>query len=343
VFYYAAVTVRLRRFRRGRLSVIVPRLPAICIGNIQAGGTGKTPLVAWALDSLHRAGMTPGLVARGVGRTTKGLIVRQAGDAGTPDPLVLGDEVAMLLQERPWLATAVAERRADAVQALAELPHPPQLAIMDDGFSHLALARDLDVLCVDCSSPPWTMLPAGRLREPLRSLGRAECFVLNRGDETYLDAWLAALDRFAPHKPRFGVKMEPTALVDLFSGDSVPVADFAGKKVLAVSGIAHPRKFERSLLGLGMEPIPRSFGDHHRYVAAEMAEINRLVELHHCTAIITTAKDAVKWLAFNPTFPVPTYILRIVPCFDPATDEAAHLSLLTRAYEEGCKRLASAL
>ncbi len=335
--------MRLRRFRRGRLYITVPRLPAICIGNIQAGGTGKTPLVAWALDSLHGAGLTPGLVARGVGRTTKGLIVRQAGDAGTPDPLVLGDEVAMLLQERPWLAAAVAERRADAVQALAELPTPPRLAIMDDGFSHLALGRDLDVLCVDCGSPPWTMLPAGRLREPLRSLGRAGCFVLNRGDTTYLDGWQAALDRFAPHKPRFTVTMEPTALVDFVSGDSIPAADFARKKVLAVSGIAHPRKFEHSVLGLGMEPIPRSFGDHHRYQSCDMAEIRRLVELNGCAAIVTTAKDTVKWRAFNPTFPVPTLILHIAPRFDPPSDEAALLSLLTQAYEEGCKRLASAL
>jgi len=335
--------MRLRRFRRGRLSVTVPRMPTICIGNIQAGGTGKTPLVAWALDSLHLAGLTPALVARGVGRTTNGLIVRQAGVSGTPDPLVLGDEVAMLVSERPWLAAAVAERRADAVQALAELPTPLQLAIMDDGFSHLALARDLDVLCVDCGSPPWTMLPAGRLREPLRSLRRAGCFVLNRGDSTYSDAWQAALDRFAPHKPRFTVKMEPTALVDVNSGNRVPAADFAGKKVLAVSGIAHPRNFERSLLSLGMEPIPRSFGDHHRYQSCDMAEISRLAELHGCAAIITTAKDAVKWLAFNPTFPVPALILQITTRFDPPSDETALLSLLTHAYEEGCKRLASAL
>jgi len=335
--------MRLRRFRRGRLSVTVPRLPVICIGNIQTGGTGKTPLVAWALDSLHARGLILGLVARGVGRTTKGLIVWQAGDSGTPDPLVLGDEVAMLVQERPWLPAAVAARRADAVHALSLLPSPPQLAIMDDGFSHLALARDIDLLCIDCGSPPWTMLPAGRLREPLRSLRRAGCFILNRGDSTYLDAWQAALDRFAPQKPRFTVKTEPTALVDVNSGANIPFADYEGKKVLAVSGIAHPHKFEQSLLELGMEPIPRRFGDHHRYKSCDMAEIDRLAELHRCAAIVTTAKDAIKWLALKPDFPVPALILQISPRFEPPSDEAVLLNLLTQAYEEGCKRLASAL
>jgi tetraacyldisaccharide 4'-kinase len=335
--------MRLRRFHRGRLAVTVPRLPAICIGNLQAGGTGKTPLVAWALDKLHVAGLRPGLVARGVGRITQGLIVRQAGDAGTPDPLVLGDEVAMLVQERPWLPAAVAERRADAVQALSQLHNPPQLAILDDGFSHLALARDWDALCIDCGSPPWTMLPAGRLREPLRALGRAGCFILNRDDLTYYNAWQAALDRYAPHKPRFTVKMEATALVDFNSGETIDQYSLSGKKVLAVSGIAHPRKFERSLLALGAEPIPRRFGDHRRYGAGDMTEIIRRAEAQHCAAIITTAKDAIKWRGLNPGFPVPAFILRIAPRFDPPSAEDELFALLAQAYQEGCKRLASAL
>jgi tetraacyldisaccharide 4'-kinase len=265
---------RLRRAWYRRRAERLPR-PVISIGNLHWGGAGKTPLVAAVAAHLRDGGHRVCVLSRGYGRQGSGIVVVSTGEGPLVGPRLAGDEPVLLAGELPGVAVVVGRRRAAAGwAALERLPEPPEIFVLDDGFSHLALARDLDVLAFPAADPfaGGRLAPAGRLREPLAAAARADAAVLTglegdddgdaagggaggRGGEgggrpwgigeaaacEQADAGAALAAALAPHGfrgPGFASRLV-AAPPRYAPGRPLP----AGHRVLLVAGIARPERF----------------------------------------------------------------------------------------------------
>lgn len=264
--------LRRRLYRAGWLRVHRLPVPVVVVGNIVAGGAGKTPLVIALVEGLRERGFHPGVVSRGYGGSGQGPRLLDA----RPDPAVCGDEPA-LIRLRTGVPVAVAADRP----AAAALLHAEgvDVVIADDGLQHYALARDVEVCVVDGQRRLGNgrLLPAGPLREPPARLREVDFVVCNGGRP--LDGEVA---------------------MELVPGDAAAVGDpsrrqavdtWKGQRVHAVAGIGNPARFFESLRQAGIEAVEQPFPDHHRLVAADLAFGDRL-------PVLMTEKDAVKCRAF---------------------------------------------
>ena len=273
---YCALTV-LRRLayvsglkRSRRLPV-----PVIVVGNLTAGGTGKTPLVIWLASLLRAAGRHPGIVSRGYrGRATHW---PQAVHADS-DPRLVGDEPVLLARHGGCPVVVGPDRVAAARQLLAA--HPCDVLLSDDGLQHLALARDIEIVVIDGARRYGNghCLPAGPLREGLARLRSVDVRVCQGEPET----------------GEFGMHLQGHELRQIADpAQCVPPAVFAGAPVHAVAGIGNPARFFASLRALGLDPIEHAFPDHHDFTAADL-------EFGDARPVIMTEKDAVKCAPFAP-------------------------------------------
>jgi tetraacyldisaccharide 4'-kinase len=259
--------------------------PVISVGNITVGGTGKTPLVLRMAEEALRRGRKPGVVARGYG------------GAGSKDGL--NDEGRMLLKSLPGMALALNPDRRLGARALLE-EHGVHLILMDDGFQHRRLSRDLDVVVLDASLPFGfgRVLPAGLLREPMAALRRAHAFVLTRCDQVdgaEVQRVEARLDAIAPGIPIYKTVHAPLGLERIDSSVTEKAEALAGERVFLCSGIASPHAFERTIEALGAKVLGHAvFPDHHLYRATDLQEVARRANTCGADRMVTTAKDAVK-------------------------------------------------
>lgn len=305
---------RLRRAWYRQRAERLPR-PVISIGNLHWGGAGKTPLVAAVAAHLRDAGHRVCILSRGYGREGSGIVVVSAGEGPLVGPRRAGDEPVLLAGELPGVAVVVGRRRADAGRAALErLPQPPELFVLDDGFSHLALARDLDVLVFPAADPfaGGRLAPSGRLREPLSAATRADAAVL-----TGLDAGAApAGDAAGGERCARGAALAAALAAHGFRGpgfSSLLVAAaprFAagrpllpGARVLLVAGIARPERFFATARRLAAGGAARSafevagelaFPDHHDFPEASLEAIRRGAADAGAEAVLVTSKDRVK-------------------------------------------------
>ena len=268
-------------------------LVTVSVGNIAFGGRGKTPTVAHVAGLLRGMGERVAVLSRGYGRASAGALVVSRGDG----PLVAvgeaGDEPHEMARALPQVAVVVATRRADAGRlALAELAPAPDLFVLDDGFSHRALARDVDLL-VFPAADPWArgrLLPSGRLREPLAAARRADAVVLTGGAPGGGAALAGAL---APHGyagPGFASATEVATPRTL---DGAPLA--SGARVYAVAGIAAPERFFDAARAAGPEVVgERGYRDHAPYCDVEVRAIELEAKRRGAAAVLATAKDAAK-------------------------------------------------
>jgi tetraacyldisaccharide 4'-kinase len=292
--YRGAVAARLAAYRRGLLKTARLVAPVVSVGNLTFGGTGKTPTVIALVRDLVRRGRRPAVLTRGWGRTEAGPVVVIGPDPGQPVEIA-GDEPLELAARLPGVPVVVdADRVRGGIEAIAR---GADILVLDDGFQHLRLARDLDLVLVDAGDP-WgggRLPPIGRLREPLSGLKRADAVLVTKlgpDPTTALEAVRREVEAIAPGRPVLAARLAATA-VRRPDGSAGPEA-LAGARVVAVAGIGRPGGFAELLAGCGAEVVDhRWFADHHRFSAAEVAAVTtRAAELG--AVVATTAKDAVK-------------------------------------------------
>ena len=293
------------------------RLPApvLSIGNLTAGGVGKTPAAAWLVERLAEAGIHAAVLTRGYGRDRPAAarIVRPGG--GKIEPRSIGDEPALLAarfrRTAPHAVIGVgADRFAVGTRLLAEA----DAFVLDDGFQHLRLARDLDILLIDASRPLLgdCLLPLGRLREPLRGLRRADVILLTRAEPGRGYGALAdAIRRWNASAPIFHSRTTASRLVHAEDRRELPLDSLRGKRVLAFCGIGNPDAFRRQLTALEYEIAAwRVFPDHHRYTPADRKRLAEAAAAVRADAWVATSKDLMN---LDPPrgFAQPLYALEI--------------------------------
>jgi tetraacyldisaccharide 4'-kinase len=284
----AAARLRGALYDRSLLPVGRLEAPVVCVGNLTAGGTGKTPAVVWVARRLLSQGRRVGLLSRGY---------KSGGDAANDEARLL----ARLLPDVPHVQDPDRVAGGHALVAAG-----CDVVVMDDGFQHRRLARDLDLVLVDATRP-WglppppdggapvrALLPRGLLREPPVALRRASAVVLTRvdqADRAALDALREEVSWHAPGVPLAEAVHRPARLIDA-AGREAPLAALSGAEVTLVSGIGNPDAFEATIRALGARVAEhRRFPDHHDY-EADTGILDDLAAKGD--AVVTTAKDLVK-------------------------------------------------
>ncbi len=289
-----SVLVEVARALRGGPLLPAARLPCqvVSVGNLGVGGSGKTPLVAALALLAQRQGHRCAVASRGYGRRGRGAEVASDGSGPRSSPDAIGDEPACLARQLHGVPVLVGRDRVRTGR-LALTRFGTELLLLDDGFQHFRLARDLDLVAVDGAAGfgNGAVLPRGPLREPLCALRFADAVIVVDGPLDLRDA--AYLDRWAPLAPRFAARRSPVALRRVGSGGRIGCkapATLAGQAVGMLCGIARPESFRETLRGLGVElRAERIFPDHHRYTARDLRD---LVTPPRCWLV--TEKDAVK-------------------------------------------------
>lgn len=315
----AAVRTRDLAYRRGWYGVRALPVPVISVGNLVAGGTGKTPFTALLVERLRARGRHPGVLARGYGPRTAGGL----SDEGAVLAFLSGANLPQV--EDP-------DRLRGGRALLAAHPEVDVL-LLDDGFQHRRLARALDVVLLDATNPFGyeRLLPRGLLREPPSALARAGLVVLTRVERADPASLVALRTRVATltRAPLLEARTVPRALVT--SAGPRPISDLSGTQVFALAGLGNPAAFEATLTDLGARVIGRRFLDDHAALAisawpALEAQARRL----GARWVVLTRKDAVKL----PTLPegvaildVATEIVANAPLLEQALDRALHTVL----------------
>ena len=295
---------RARRHWWQSRAVRLPR-PVLSVGNLHWGGGGKTPLTAAIARHLRDGGRKVAILSRGYGRQGSGVTVVSHGDGPLLGPRQAGDEPVLLAADAPGVAVVVASDRAQAGRhALHRLDPPPDLFLLDDGFSHLRLHRDLDLLAFPAADPlaGGRLWPGGGLREPLSSSARAHALLV-----TGIDIDDNAGERLARGLGRHGFSgrgfVAPTAVLEprLVGQHSVPSSVPTGKgvsawgPVLMVCAIARPEGFRRSVEQAGLDIAGEViFRDHDPYGAQALGQIRQAFDASGARAVVVTSKDRVK-------------------------------------------------
>ena len=297
-----------RRNKRRRVRALP--VPVVSVGNITAGGTGKTPVTIELLGEFEGAGAA--LLTRGHGRGASGVLV-VTGREQLPVDLT-GDE-AQLYMLRSNAAIAIGADRYEAGSRLLSSV-PAGLIFLDDGFQHLQLRRNFDLVLIDSLHPfgGGHLIPQGRLREPLDGLARANAFLLTRADECPNPRAIESVLRsYQPQAPVFRSRVAARRWTDQH-GKHLDLRSIPSAGSVAFCGLGNPKTFWRTLDQLGIDSAHRfHYGDHHRYSPVEMRRLARYAMDHGGERLLTTAKDAVN---LCPEFasiihPLPIYWLEI--------------------------------
>lgn len=333
VAYGAAGSARRALYRAGVLSVEDVAAPVVSVGNITAGGTGKTPLVEWLARAVAVGGRRVCILTRGYGRADAGKrVVVSDGERVLAEAREAGDEPRLLAERLRGLPVAIvsdANRVAAAVWALKNLRS--EVFILDDGFQHLRIARDLNILTLDATDP-WGsghLLPRGRLREPLSEMKRADLIVITRaelvGDVEDLRARAGSLSGGRPVllartatlriAPLLNPAVGPTGDAPKSNEPLPPLSSGIPQPLAAFCAIGNPEAFFTHARNESLTlNYTRAFSDHHAYTQRDIDECLREAVRHGARALLTTAKDAVKLRALN--FALPCYVLEVALKFD---------------------------
>ena len=299
--YWLATTGRVGLYSCGLLLSRELEAVVISVGNITTGGTGKTPLVIWIARHLRQRSIATAILSRGYGPTSP---------AGGET-----DESLLFRRHVPMVPHLVGKKRYETGRRAIE-EYQAECLILDDGFQHLAVGRDLDIVLIDSLLPfgYGHLLPRGLLREPLSCLRRADVIVLTRCDLCPKDQ-LRDIHRrirdICGFRPVAESAHRPVRFYRHLTEESRPLGWVQGRKVYAFSALGNPQAFPLTLDALGAQVVHHQmFRDHHWYDEADLKELARAASDAGAEAIVTTEKDAVKIQAFPEDAP-PLYVLAV--------------------------------
>jgi tetraacyldisaccharide 4'-kinase len=294
----AGAALRESAYRRGLFSRSRLAGPVVSVGNLSVGGSGKTPVVARIASLLRDEGLPVAVLSRGYGGSFRGeALVVSDGSSVLASAQEAGDEPVMLARELPGVVVAVGRHRGEVGRAV-EGRFGRRVHVLDDGFQHLRLARDLDLVCLDVHDLADRPLPAGRLRERPAALSRADLVLLTRVDAADEDH-LRALEEKLGRERTFRVRRRVLGFRTLDGAEAGPP-----KRAFLVAGIARPERFRLDASGLVTVAGVRFFRDHHRFRPEDVREAEAQARAEGADAILTTAKDAVRFPAQAATLPV---------------------------------------
>jgi 3-deoxy-D-manno-octulosonic-acid transferase len=295
--------------RRRKLDV-----PVISVGNLTMGGTGKTPCVLRLAELLRERGRKPGILTRGYGRTSP--VTAMALPAGaTVRTEVSGDEPQIFLRSRLAPVGIGANRYRTGTLLAREFGS--DVVLLDDGFQHVKLARNFDLVLVDALNPfgGGEVFPMGRLREPVQALARADAIVITRSEASDLGPAIEReVRRWNPRAPIYRARIEPQWWVEHRTGRKIGLEEMKLERAAAFCGLGNPQSFYRTLEALGVRYVDCvEFEDHHRYLPTELMRITEQFQRKGATTLVTTEKDAVNLCeaAANLLAPLPLYWLKI--------------------------------
>ncbi len=308
--YGGAMRFRRTAFDRGWVSAQRLPKPVISVGNMTLGGTGKTPFVIWLARALRAQGKTVAILSRGYGREnpSQHQLVSDVGSRKRPWKIV-GDEPWLISQHCPQAVVAVGSDRYQLGRWVLDQVDC-DCFILDDGFQHLPLYRNLDFVLFDATDVQGiqAVFPEGRLREPLSFANKADAMVFTRsGQVSSVRSLLHFIQQQVGREihPIF-VEYVPRQVVHVVSGDVVAVNSIRNKSILLVSGIGNPQSFQECVKTIGGEVVGEIiFPDHCHYGKSEIQILDDHLKRSDADMVLTTEKDAVKLLEhFSASDPI---------------------------------------
>lgn len=270
-------------------------VPVISVGNMTVGGTGKTPFVEYLVRECLKSGKKVAVISRGYKRTTKGTVIVSDGVSILADAHTAGDEAFQIAKKFPKIVVIVDERRPRGA-AIAIDRYGVEVILLDDGFQHRAISRDLDIVMVNPGVPlaEIRMLPAGLRREPLRGIRRGNCIVtmesLGERNNNSFSTIPKLIGRYSAAK-----------FVRISGRIELPLHTMLGKQCTAICGIGNPLTFRTMLQQLGLK-IDHfiTYPDHHLYTKKDLESLLVIMKGNPESILITTEKDAVKFQQLQP-------------------------------------------
>lgn len=293
MLYELAIHLRLALFRASIFQTKTLAAPVISIGNITVGGTGKTPCTAYIANFLQQQGLAVAILSRGYKRTSTGIVEVSDDENILRDAQESGDEPYLLAQKCPGVRVVVSADRFAAGNWM-ESKNKVDVFLLDDGYQHIQLSRKLNLLLLDATEPleNYELLPAGKLREPLMAIQRADAVIITRADQAHnIDALQILIKKYSrANIPLFWAQHEIMQFKLMNSISTVN--DLTIVPVAALSCIAKPESFLQSLTAQKLNvTFQRSFPDHHRYSTEEFLRFVANAKAAQAKAIVTTEKD----------------------------------------------------
>jgi tetraacyldisaccharide 4'-kinase len=297
--YAGAIGLRNRYYDRSAGAVKAVKVPVISVGNLTMGGTGKTPMVAWLAQEMLQRGRTPVIVSRGYRAKPQKTSAGQK--RATAEP-ALNDEGQELQWRLPGVAHVQNPDRVQGAQVAIDL-HGADVIVLDDGFQHRRLHRDLNIVLIDATQPFGydRVFPRGTLREPVTALRRADVVIVTRSDQVD-EATLAHIRQRAtplcPHAVWSHARHQATHLAN--AEQQAPIETLRSSRVAAFCAIGRPDAFRQTLEDCGQPLVGfREFHDHHTFREDDFASLAKWAQSLAADALVCTQKDFVK---IDPTF-----------------------------------------
>ncbi|MDK9699916.1 MAG: tetraacyldisaccharide 4'-kinase [bacterium] len=313
ILYGAIVSIRNRFYDNGIFSSYAAAVPVISIGGLTAGGSSKTPLSIWTLAQLEKLGAKPGLLSRGYGRKSKSPVWVSRGDGSELLSVELsGDEPRMIAERFPNIPVYCDANRVRGAHALVDAGC--DVIVLDDGFQHRRIKRNVDWVILDATLPrlAYRYLPLGFLREGFSSISRAQALWL-RVDKTATGTkWQTAIKNMGVTIPVVAFRTRPSEW--RLQERTLPLDAMKNKTVFAFAGIAHPERFRASITALGVKVVGTQFyRDHHFYTHNDLTALEAQFRSSSAEYLVTTEKDYVKLPAVFRLLPVAVLRVDVEP------------------------------
>ena len=285
-------------------------LPVICVGNLTMGGSGKTPVVMYLADLLQKNGFNPAIVSRGFkGKASDETNIVSDGAAVLLSASDAGDEPYLMAASLPGIPVLTGKKRFFPCRYI-EKNYPSDVILLDDGFQHLKLQREINLVLFNCSSltKNYNTFPGGILREPFSALSDSDAIVYTNYEDssaTIVKEFSQFLSKYLTHKRFFTLQFTPSHLVDS-DGRQLPLDYLRDHtNISAFCGIASPYRFMSTLQRIGLNIVFfKNFSDHHTYSAEDINSIVDAAKKRQSSILLTTEKDLVKIKAGKIPFPL---------------------------------------